>query len=247
MSDQPYKKPPITEAVIEIRFAEALDAPELEKAARHMASVYSRQEPVKNVDFTLGVPQGFGQTTALINEQYGRRMSSDDLTEILLLWPLSFSVAQLAPYPGWGIFFDRYSRDWKIWKKATQYRRIVRVGVRFINRIDVPFADNGVIEESEYLNVYPALPASLGPVAGYGVQAQLPMRDIGCNLIINSAAVPSPLIGHNSFLLDFDIYMEESPPQNDENVYELLNQIRVKKNQVFEACVTDRAKEIFRA
>jgi uncharacterized protein (TIGR04255 family) len=247
MSDQPYKKPPITEAVIEVRFATALDASDLDKTTRQMVSVYNQQESIKSVDFAVGVPPEHGQTTALINEQLGRRMSSGDLTEILVLWPLSFVVAQLAPYPGWEVFFDRFSRDWNILKKTTEYRRIVRVGVRFINRIDVPFTTNGVIEEAEYLNVYPQLPASFGPVNGYGVQAQLPMRDIGCKLTINSAAVPSPLIAHNSFLLDLDIHMEASPPQNNEDIYELLNRIRVKKNQVFEACITARSREIFRA
>ena len=62
----------------------------------------------------------------------------------------------------------------------------------------------------------------------------------------NSGAVPSPLIGYKSYLLDFDIYKEPDPPQNDEDIYELLNRIRVKKNQVFDDCVTARAKEIFR-
>ena len=38
---------------------------------------------------------------------------------------------------------------------------------------------------------------------------------------------------------------KDSPPQNDDAVYELINRIRVAKNRVFEACITDRARELF--
>ena len=100
--------------------------------------------------------------------------------------------------------------------------------MRYINRIDIPIFD-GLIEESEYINVYPQLPDSLGPLTGYGVQVQLPIREMGCGLLINSAAVPSPILDHGSFLLDFDIYMEGTPPQNNDGIYDLLNRIRVKK------------------
>ena len=247
MSDQPYTKPPITEAVIEIRFAEALDASELDKAARQLKSVYNNEEHTRNVAFAVGVPP-IGPVQTTLNEQLGRRMSSGDLTQIVILWPSSFVVAQLAPYPGWQNFFGRFSRDWALWKRAMGYHRVVRVGVRYINRIDVPTgaANDAAMDEAGYLNVYPQFPESLRPVVNYAVQAQVVLHDIGCGLIMNSGAVPSPLIGYKSYLLDFDIYKEPDPPQNDEEIYELLNRIRVKKNQVFDDCVTTRAKEIFR-
>ena len=106
MSDQPYTKPPITEAVVEIRFAEALDASELDKAARQLKSVYNNEEHTRNVAFAVDVPS-IGPVQTTLNEQLGRRMSSDDLTQIVILWPSSFVVAQLAPYPGWQKFFGR--------------------------------------------------------------------------------------------------------------------------------------------
>jgi uncharacterized protein (TIGR04255 family) len=245
MSDQPYKRPPITEAVIEIRFANPLPSSEIDKAIRQLASVYSHQESVRTFNFAVGAPPG-GEPQAATVINTGQRLSSDDLTQMVLLWPASFAVAQLAPYPGWDEFFPRFSRDWRLWKKAVDYQKIMRVGVRFINRIDVPSSNNAAINEPDFLNVYPTLPKSLRPVASYGVQAQLHLPDIECGLLINSGAVPSPLIGYSSYLLDFDIYREPEPPQSDEGIYELLNRIRVKKNEVFEACVTDRAKETFR-
>lgn len=246
MADQLYKKPPITEAVIEIRFAGLLALPEIDKAAKKFASAYSHQEKVKNFNIEFNAsPDREPQTKTETSD--GRRMSSDDLTQMVLLWPDKFTVAQLAPYPGWDEFFRRFLRDWKLWKQATEYHKLMRVGVRFVNRIDVPSAKDGTIAVADFLNVHPQLPASLPQFTSYGVQARLHLQDIECELIINSGAVPSPLIGYSSYLLDFDIYKESGLPQSDDGIYELLNRIRVKKNQVFEACVTERAKETFRA
>jgi len=77
------------------------------------------------------------------------------------------------------------------------------------------------------------------------VQAVLPVVDIGCKLTLNSAAVPAPILDHASFVIDQDIAKEVDPPQSDEAIYELLNQIRVRKNNVFEACISNRARELF--
>ena len=79
----------------------------------------------------------------------------------------------------------------------------------------------------------------------YGLQAQSLPDVEGCRVTLNSASVLSPLLGHNAILLDIDVAMEPNPPQNDEDVFVLLNKMRAKKNATFEACLTDRARELF--
>jgi uncharacterized protein (TIGR04255 family) len=245
MSTQPYKRPPITEAVVEIRFAPPIDTADLGGASSRFAALYPRHEDVKTVGVQVGIPPGGGgEPTTQIDQQLGHKRSTSDLSEILVMMPLTFTMSQLAPYPGWNDFFGRFVRDWKVWKGAVGFRKIFRIGVRFINRIDIRIVEN-FIEEAEYLNIYPKLPEILGASTGYGVQVQLPIRDMGCSLVINSASVPSPLLDHGSILLDIDVSKSVDPPQNDEDIYGLLNSIRTKKNDVFEACVTDQARGLF--
>jgi uncharacterized protein (TIGR04255 family) len=239
--EQPYKRPPITEAVIEMRFAAPIDSATLDKVSSAFKPLYPGEEFLKGVQFqmNLDVTSSAPQTI----EQMGYRRSSPDQTHILVLMPPSLIMSQLAPYPGWDQFFGRFCRDWDIWKKSVGYRKIIRIGVRYINRIDIPSSDPVVYEE-HFLNVYPHIPEVLGPVMQYAVQAQLPIVDIGCNLTLNSSVVPSPLLGHRSFVIDQDIG-KDNPPQNDDDIYNVLNEIRVIKNRVFEACITDRARELF--
>lgn len=247
MAEQPYKRPPITEAIVEIRFATPIDADAIIKTGPAFRQFYPLEQIVKNVNVAVGVPVDNNDApTAQINQENGHRRSSSDLTELVLMWPFTFVISQLAPYPGWDAFFARFVRDWTLWKKALGYRKISRVGVRYINRIDIRLVpDHPVIEEAEFLNVYPHLPEALGATFGYGVQAVLGISDIGCKLVLNSSVVPSPLLNHGSFLIDQDIAKEVDPPQSDEQLYELLKAIRVKKNSVFKSCITDRARELF--
>ena len=77
------------------------------------------------------------------------------------------------------------------------------------------------------------------------MQAVLRIEDIGCKLTLNSAVVPAPILDHASFIIDQDIAKEVDLPQSDNDIYELLNEIRVRKNNVFEACISDRARELF--
>jgi uncharacterized protein (TIGR04255 family) len=247
MSEQPYKQPPITEAVIELRFATAIETDDITKVSAALKSLYPLQQPNRGIEVRLNVPPPGqqGVTAAHPIETHGNRLSTEDQTQIVLVWPAQFVFSQLAPYPGWDVFFERFCRDWAVWKRTLGYRKITRIGVRYINRIDIP-ATAPIIEHEEYLNIYPHMPMDFQSLMAYSVVAQLPLPDIGCILTLNSSSAPSQLLGHAAFIVDQDIAKDGDPPQNDEGIYTLLNQIRVKKNEVFEACIKPRARELFK-
>ncbi len=240
-----YKKAPITEAVIEIKIASPLEPKEVEKVSAKFRSNYPHHQNVDSLTVALQLPAGEGgDPKAQIDREPGHRRSSSDLTQLLVLGRSAFAVSQLAPYPGWDEFFARFVRDWKIWKKAVRFRTISRIGVRYINRIDIPIAESKV-EHEEFLNVYPKLPDIFGPLSAYAVQAVLPIQDIDCKLTINSAVVPAPILDHASFVIDQDIARESNAPQSDKDIFKLLKEIRVRKNKIFEACISNRARELF--
>jgi uncharacterized protein (TIGR04255 family) len=228
--------------VIEIRFAAPIDSAALDKISSSFKLLYPREELLRNIQVQLNIPLGI-PPSAQTTEQMGYRRSSVDQTHIILLMPNSFVISQLPPYPGWDEFFGRFRENWNDCKKARGYRKIARIGVRYINRIDVPMSDP-ILYEQDYLAVYPHIPEVLGPMMQYAVQTQLPISEIEGILTLNSSVVESPLLGHKSFIVDQDIG-KDNPPQSDDGIYGLLNQIREIKNRVFEACITDRARELF--
>src|SRR6266403_3430526 len=125
MPEQPYKRPPITEAVIGLRFADPIDSATLDKVASGLKPFYPREDILKGVQIPISLnatPPPSPQTI----EQIGYRLSSLDQTHILILMPTppSLTMSQLAPYPGWDQFFGRFCRDWDVWKKSAGYRKI---------------------------------------------------------------------------------------------------------------------------
>ena len=240
-----YKHPPITEAVIGITFENQIDEGELLSVQEKFASSYPQHQAISNLKLKVNVDaENKSKTTAAVDEEVGHRRATPDMTQLLVLLPATLIVSQLAPYPGWDEFFGRFARDWKHWHRHIGFRQVKRIGVRYINRIDIPVTGE-VLEHEEYLNVFPKVPDTFGPMNAYGVQTSFYMADIGFNLSLNSALVPSPLLNHAAFVVDQDIYKDVDPPQSEKDIHALLNEIRLRKNQIFEACVSDKSRELF--
>lgn len=240
-----YTRPPITEAVIGITFSSPIKQTILTLVNKKFHSHYPNHETVSNVKIAVELAdKQVNKPTADIDQENGHRLSTADMTQLVLLWPSSFSLSQLAPYHGWDSFFDRFVRDWGVWKRIVGFQTISRIGVRYINRIDIPVT-GPIIEHEKFLNVYPQLPGMLNPIEAYAIQTSSHLKDIDCRLMLNSAVVPSPILDRASFLIDLDISKEINPPQNDNDIYDLLKKIRVQKNAIFETCISSRARELF--
>lgn len=236
-----YSRPPIMEAVIGINFSSPVTKEAIDKFEKKFRTHYPTHQRVSNYNIALTLSS---QVSTNLNKQDGCRLSTEDMTQMAVLWPSSFTVSQLAPYEGWDKFYERFVRDWALLKKVIGFQKITRVGVRYINRIDIP-TDKPIIEYDKYIKIYPHMPNILQPTSSYALQAAVQLNDIDCLLKINFAVVPSPLLEHASFVIDQDISKEVDPPQNDHDIYSLLGKIRAKKNVIFEACVSDLARELF--
>lgn len=243
----PYSRPPITEAVLEVRFKESVLPDILASSVRDYQAHYQRSETVQGYELQFNIPTTPGEQvrTTARGAELSYKLISPDEGEILLLSASSFAVSQLAPYPGWDIFFGRFQRDLKIWKATVGYQGLSRYGLRFINRLDLPNL-TGKVEDSDYITIYPKVPHQLNIMDAYGLQLQTTLFDINCHLRMNTSVVPSPLLNHISIILDFEIATFGTVPQNLSGMIELLGRIRMKKNEIFELCITERARDLFR-
>ncbi len=79
----------------------------------------------------------------------------------------------------------------------------------------------------------------------YTMQIVGPFYIEGFNLVINTNVVKSPLIDHYSIVLDLDLSPHGDMPQKSDKVWEMINQMREYKNNAFEMCITDKARELF--
>ena len=246
MNQPTYPRPPITEAVVGIDFVGTIDESLLRGAKAKLSREYSNQ--VDEISFTVDLEIGAGQNTPKTSlvQQKGFRLRSADASQILLLRPASFTVSQLAPYPGWDVFFGRFKRDWKRWKTVAGFREIKRIGLRYINRIDIP-AREPVVHQENFLRVYPEVPEQFGPLLAYTVLTKSLVQDLRSTLTVTTGVVPAPILNHMSILFDIDIGCENEPPKKDSDIFDYLQNARRKKNEYFEASITDDARKLFQS
>lgn len=99
---------------------------------------------------------------------------------------------------------------------------------------------------SDYLRVYPEATA-VKRMVSYAMQMSGLLEEDSCRLVINSSLAPSPLVDYISVVLDIDVSRAGDPPQKDDEIWALIDRIRLHKNHIFEESVTDKARELFNA
>lgn len=244
-----YDKAPVVEAVIDIqtRFKEPPTMAGFEACQAQLALRFPKKEPIQilkvgfnNAGKEAGWQTDFDQSLA------GLRLSPADNSRVLQLQSTGFTYSHMPAYTSWDIF-EAEARDlWKIFVETCEPESVSRCAVRFINRINIPLEK---VELSDYFHLSPNIPKGIPQhVNGMFMQLQMPQLDLGLKTmaVINLAVTEPEQPGQVSVLLDFDVFcVEDLSPLSDE-VWESLNQFRLRKNLLFEACITDNTRELIK-
>lgn len=239
-----YRRPPITEAVIDIRIAHTVNDVEQKKVVEHLKRNYPHFLPMQAINLSIDAT---GSQFGIQQNMQGYRLSSDDQTDVALVMPQGIATARLAPYLGWPALFDRAREAWNVWRQETPRHPVSRIGIRYINRIDVPVKDRPVIEVENFLTLYPRVPpGSVRPMFGYVMEVGGPAASRNWTATIRSARVLQPPIpNHMSLLLDIDVFRTDEIPQRDDSLWDLIDKARDIKNGIFESCITDDSRRLF--
>jgi uncharacterized protein (TIGR04255 family) len=131
---------PITEAVLELRtraetaWDEAEVQPELQKALPDYPSIQAAQR--FQHEFVMGLGQTPQQSVSDLGWQ-GVQFRSADALNIAGFYRESFVFSRLHPYPSWEGFIGEALRLWGIHMSLAQPSEIQRIGLRFINQVDI--------------------------------------------------------------------------------------------------------------
>src|SRR5207302_5413479 len=108
------------------------------------------------------------------------------------------------------------------------------------NQLDLPLPFG---DFREYIRTVPDLSPDLPQgLSGFFMQLQIPHEDIQGMLILNETMVPPPNPKLVSVVLDIDVFkgnLALSLVNSDKMVWEALEMLHIKRNQVFEDCITD--------
>lgn len=237
---------PIAEALISLQI-EPMPGDKLhllEAAAAEIRSDYPASEAIAQLGFqlrTLG-----GQVEASHQGQpWGYRLTSEDKRQIVLLQLDRFSFSRLHPYERWDGFKTEARRLWSIYSRTIGPVRIRAFGLRYINKLHIPFGRS----LSEFLNIYPEIADYPDGTAGKTVSSYLRVDSIlevpSGQLIIQQASLPADEEGHAALSLDFDLQFNNLG-QTEEYVWDTLETARHLKNQLFVDSLKPTYLETFR-
>jgi uncharacterized protein (TIGR04255 family) len=239
-----YARPPATEAIVELRFEEALSDRDLERCRDRFKKDYPKVEEISEVTVQLQ-PGGKASQTAT---RSGVKLTAASAQDVLMLTRHTIGTIRLAPYTSWDILIAQTRQNNEVLEKLVGRKRIARVGTRFINRVDIPLKSfNNTRGWVDFITVRPMLPAPLEiPVDAYYMNVQAALPGSPAKTLIQAGPLNPVLLDHQSFQLDIDVYFEGEIPQRLEDMWALVGSLRQIKNTVFESCVTDQAREFFK-
>ena len=240
-SDVTYPTPPIAEAVIEFRLKSSLTADQQVKLIDKLKSKYPNDTTQQNLSVHIDADT-FSATVT--QDSPTHKMASADGSELFLVGPNFVAIAQLPVYQGWAYFSERMKSDWSAAKKVLGFRKIARIGLRYVNKLDFPFEDD-LVQPAKYLRIYVEDPPEFGSKIQSTLSAAYEVAELEAIMVVQSATIKSLLPKHLGMLLDIDVGRNENVPQNDEAMFDYLEQARHFKNRMFEACITDVTRETF--
>ncbi len=180
----------------------------------------------------------------------GVRFQSTDQKNLAQFNRDGFAFSRLEPYDNWQSFFQEGKFVWSVFKDIAAPITIDRIGLRFINRIQLP---PGEMNFEQYITNAPAPPSGLDlPFFGFMHQETLavPGHPYAINLIKTIQQPQNPADNGVSIILDIDVFTFQPIAQqveNDDNTLsQMLNEMRWLKDKTFFGSITDKGLERFR-
>jgi len=238
-----YRNAPVVEAVFELRLSQdkAMDltAPGqiFEKISKDFPLKEQRQ--LQEVEIAQG-PEGPKTITRNIKRMF---FLSGDRLQFIQLGDNLMAVHCVKPYPTWIIFRQRIEQAISILKDITDIGEPERLGIRYINRIEIPFEK---IDIDEYFEFSPHIGERLPQVlAGFALSAVLPFeknRDF-CRMHLFNTLPENA--GNSAYILDLDYFMAKPGALNIDQALQWVDGAHAEVRRLFEGCITRKLMDVF--
>jgi uncharacterized protein (TIGR04255 family) len=236
-----YDKAPVVEALIDIQIDNASlgTLQDVEQLAETLKEDFPARLPLHHLQMGFQVKPG--GDPEFIKDQQALGFRLDRPGRVLQFRTTGFSYSHLPPYSDWSSFSAEAEKFWIMYTDAIKPIRASRIAVRMINRLPLPSSD---IRLDSCLNFYPTLPDSLPSDAqSLFMQLQIPMKQVDADAIAIVGLYSSPPSPSPSIMLDIDFIIQRPIPIGDE-VFRTLGILGDAKDSIFEACITDKIREL---
>jgi len=167
----------------------------------------------------------------------------EDEKALIQVGPDLVAINHLKPYPTWQEFLPLIQRGFDAYCKAAAPKGVRRIGLRYINRIEIPGQS---IELEDYFEFRPfvgsQLPQDFGP---FIVGIQVPYEDSRDTLRLQLANASVETPNTVAVMLDLDYFLARPGEVPLDDVFEWVDVAHNRVEEAFEACITDRLRQMF--
>lgn len=244
MIELDFEIPPIVEAIIYIKTIFPKDI-SIDTFSAFSKRIMERFPEKKEFRFLKGevalendIPPQISSSTGV----HGLNYHSQDNAKVVQVKFDGFSFNKLKPYQSWELFSKEASEVWKEFVELTGPLEVRKIGLRYINRFDLPLPK---IDFSDYflsfLNIPQELPQT---ISNFFLRYEIPF------FAENSLATVIQTIGNPTehqalpFIFDIDVSKTLVCKPNSDKIFPEFDTLRVVKNLIFSASLTPKAKEL---
>lgn len=232
-------KAPIAEAAIEIRIPPITPIPfaAIDQFCSAIAEQYPVSSPLRFIAPRFDLENlDDAQTeiqTRTAYSRFGARLASEDSRMVLQAKHDGLVVSRLQPYDSWEQLIGEVRKLWAIYVQLFKPPEVVRLGVRYINRIELSYVDGFVDFDKVFTRgpqIPPTLPQSL---ESFYTRVVMPIPAHSATLALVQS-LDAPLEDGSHFAtLDLDASISTAMKPDSPSLWSQLEQLRAVKNEAF--------------
>ena len=202
---------------------------------------YSGQPRTQNVrTIAANDPSTVAVQTSLLRVQ----LPTSDGRHLVSIGRNTLAITALRPYDGWTKFKPRIVRALDAFHEIISYSAVMRIGVKYVNRIVVRKAGANA---AEVLTEVPAQDKiSETRLANFTQFAEF-VRTDGIKVLVTQATLQSSAPNTTEYLLDIDTILDHQALGNRTEIVATVERLHDIEGAAFEALITENARRLFDA
>lgn len=254
-----FLNPPITEAIFDIivNLRDDFNYEELltfqEDIKESFPNIQKRMALQGGFEFNLEKPEEINpQLFSISNQPEGYIFVSNDQKRIIQAKLEGFTFSKLKPYQSWKDFYGEAYQLWQKYVEITSPLKVVRLALRYVNKIIIPIPEEGGIELKQYIKTLPEIPSDLSvAIESYFMQLVLSHTQYQPSRAIINQTIGQMLEndeGNKAYplIFDIDVFQEVNLSPNDKEIKNIFEaNLKCFREDIFFNSITEKTKELF--
>ena len=228
---------PIKEAVIDLRVDREIDVEVLDFSL----SGFTKGSRIQNTELRLEL-HGPNLQHQESQRHIGYRHEAGEGKDIAQLTTAGLTLSRLTPYQDWNTFLSLAKKAWGDYSEAVGNVRVGRVGVRYVNRLNVPQVDQFSLDDY-FTNAPKLFIKSRSEVDHFLTRLVLKLSDTPDVNAVVVQTIDKLTDDRIPLILDIDVFARIAG-DDELDVWDVLDELRHYKNDIFFNTMTPKSLDL---